>query len=134
MIRPSFDNEVAEALEKVCDPCSIGSNAPISILDMGLIQGWSMGEDGHLEVKMCVTSACCTMAPNIVRGAEEVLTAIPGVRSAHVEIDPTIFWTPASMTEKGRALLAARRSASLAATSVKPQQWRTQVTARAPAG
>jgi metal-sulfur cluster biosynthetic enzyme len=70
MIRPSFDSEVAEALEKVCDPCSIGSNAPISILDMGLIQGWSMGEDGHLEVKMCVTSACCTMAPNIVRGAE----------------------------------------------------------------
>jgi metal-sulfur cluster biosynthetic enzyme len=63
-----------------------------------------------------------------------VLTAIPGVRSAHVEIDPTIFWTPASMTEKGRALLAARRSASLAATSVKPQQWRTQVTARASAG
>jgi hypothetical protein len=56
------------------------------------------------------------------------------VRSAHVEIDPTIFWTPASMTEKGRALLAARRSASLAATSVKPQQWRTQVTARTSAG
>ena len=109
MIRPSFDSEVAEALEKVCDPCSIGSNAPISILDMGLIQGWSMGEDGHLEVKMCVTSACCTMAsscsssvlspPCVVTGRTSAWT-IAG--SSAVPPDATVrmastSWLPSAM-------------------------------------
>jgi metal-sulfur cluster biosynthetic enzyme len=131
-MKSAFDEEVGKALEQVCDPCSIASNAPISIIDMGLVKGWTLGDAGDLVVRMCVTSACCTMAPNIVKGAEEViLRTVTGVRSVRVEIDPTIFWTPDSMTERGRQILAARRQASLAASKVAPQQWRNQIRGKA---
>lgn len=123
-MRPTMDREIAEALATVYDPCSLAANAPVSIIDLGLVREWSVDDEGNLRVKMCVTSACCTMAPNIVRGAIQVLRAIPGVKSAEVELDPTFFWTPESMTELGRETLRIRREASLSQSKVKPQQWR----------
>lgn len=119
----SLDDRIRDALEQVCDPCSIAANAPLSIIDMGLVRGWTV-EDGHLLVTMCVTSPGCTMGPNMVRAAEELLNAIDGLKSARVEFDPSIFWTPDEMTERGKDLLSGRRSRSLERADVKPQQWR----------
>lgn len=118
------DAAIRKALEQVCDPCSIAANAPVSILDMGLVRGWSVDEEDNLVVHMCVTSPSCTMGPHMVRAAEQLLAAVPGLRSARVEIDPAVFWTPDDMTGQGRELLDARRSASLAKAQVVPQQWR----------
>lgn len=128
----ALDDAIAAALDKVCDPCSLAANAPLSIVDLGLVRGWTIDGAGNVEVRMCVTSACCTMAPNIVRGAEQVLTAVPGVRSVRVEVDPSIGWTPDSMTERGRRLLAERREASVARHGIRPQQWRTKARAERP--
>jgi metal-sulfur cluster biosynthetic enzyme len=99
----------------------------VSILDMGLVRGWSLDEHGNLLVRMCLTTASCTMSPHMVKGAEELLSAIPGVKSAHVEVDPQVFWTPDEMTERGRMILQARREASLTRAKVAPQQWRSRV-------
>ncbi|WP_376703071.1 iron-sulfur cluster assembly protein [Mesorhizobium sp. ISC25] len=123
----TLDDQIAEALGSVYDPCSLASNAPVSIIDMGLIKSWTVDDVGNLHVTMCVTSACCTMAPNIVRGAVAALTAIPGIKAAEVKIDPSVFWTPDSMTERGRETLRRRREQSLAQTKTTPQQWRQQV-------
>lgn len=123
----TLDDQIAEALGSVYDPCSLASNAPVSIIDMGLIKSWTVDDAGNLHVTMCVTSACCTMAPNIVRGAVAALTAIPGIKAAEVQIDPSVFWTPDSMTERGRETLRRRREQSLAHTKTTPQQWRQQV-------
>lgn len=120
----SIDEAVRKALHNVCDPCSIAANAPVSILDMGLVRGWTMDEDGNLVVSMALTSPSCTMGPHMMRAAEQLLAEIPGVASARVEVDPTVFWTPEEMTEAGRAVLDGRRQSSLSAAAARPQQWR----------
>jgi metal-sulfur cluster biosynthetic enzyme len=120
----SFDEAIRDALEQVCDPCSIAANAPVSILDMGLVRGWSVDDEANLTVCMCVTSASCTMGPHMVRATEELLSKIPGLNSARVEIDPSVFWTPEDITGRGREVLKQRRSSSLAKSPVAPQQWR----------
>lgn len=119
-----LDAEIRAALHKVCDPCSIAASAPISIIDMGLVRGWSIDADGNVVVQMALTSPSCTMGPHMMRGAEELLAAIPGVKSARVDVDPAVFWTPAELTDVGRAVLDTRRSASLDRAGVRPQQWR----------
>jgi metal-sulfur cluster biosynthetic enzyme len=121
-----FDEQIRAALERVCDPCSIAVNAPISILDMGLVRGWSVDEQCRLTVRMCVTSPSCTMSPHMVKAAEQLLAAIPGLDSVRVEVDPEIFWTSDDMTERGRQILQFRRGASLNRTAVVPQQWRNR--------
>ncbi len=83
-----LDDEIRAALEMVCDPCSIAANAPLSIVDMGLVRGWSVDEQRKLTVRMCLTSPSCTMSPHMVKAAEQLLLAIPGLSSARVEIDP----------------------------------------------
>jgi metal-sulfur cluster biosynthetic enzyme len=125
----SLDEAIRAALHQVCDPCSIAANAPVSILDMGLVRGWSVDAECNLVVRMALTSPSCTMGPHMMRGAEELLSAIPGLKSARVEVDAAMFWTPAELTENGRAVLESRRRASLASANVRPQQWRERTRA-----
>jgi metal-sulfur cluster biosynthetic enzyme len=119
-----IDDQVRAALDQVCDPCSIAANAPLSIVDMGLVRGWKMDDEGNLVVTMCVTSPSCTMGAHMVRAAEAELAKIAGVKKACVEIDPAVFWTPVAMTDAGRTHLERRRQASLERSPVVPQQWR----------
>ena len=119
-----LDGKIRAALHEVRDPCSVAANAPLSIIDMGLVRGWSVDEQANVLVEMCLTSPSCTMSPFMVRAAEAALLAVPGVTSARVHLAADFFWTPAEMTEKGRALLEGRRQGSMAATEVTPQQWR----------
>jgi metal-sulfur cluster biosynthetic enzyme len=123
-MRAPLDTAIREALHQVCDPCSIAANAPVSIIDMGLVRDWSIDPDGNLVVRMALTSPSCTMGPHMIRGAEQLLSGIPGLKSARVEVDAAMFWTPAELTEKGRAVLESRRATSLASAGVRPQQWR----------
>jgi metal-sulfur cluster biosynthetic enzyme len=73
---------------------------------------------------MCVTSPCCTLAPNIAAGVERELGSVPGLRSVTVEMDAATFWTPAMMSERGRETLRRRRERSQALLPVHPRQWR----------
>lgn len=121
----TMDEQILSALHQVCDPCSIAAHSPISIVDMGLVRGWSLEDDGTFVLKMCVTSPSCTMAPNMMRGAEAVLRKIEGISAVRIELDETVFWSPDEMTEDGRNALWQRRTNSLDRAKVTPQQWRT---------
>jgi metal-sulfur cluster biosynthetic enzyme len=123
-IPSDLEARIKEALHRVVDPCSIAARAPVSLIDMGLVVDWSLDEGANLRVRMCVTSACCTMAPHMVRVAELELSKIPELSSVQVEVDGTVFWTPEMITSRGQAVLNARREMSMAATGVRPQQWR----------
>ncbi|RUZ74403.1 metal-sulfur cluster assembly factor [Mesorhizobium sp. M7A.F.Ca.US.006.01.1.1] len=122
----TLEEQVTSALQKVCDPCSIAAHAPLSIIEMGLVRDVSI-EDGNVRVRMCVTSPSCTMAPNMVQGAETLLLQIDGVTSVVIDVDPAVFWTPQDMTPDGRAKLAQSRLTSIQRTGVEPQQWRKSV-------
>ena len=127
MVVAYADHDVVGALGHVFDPCSVGANAPLSIVDMGLLVDWQQ-EGRHLRVRLCVTSPCCTMAPSIARAAEEQLLRVAGIESVDVVIDPSVRWTPERISEQGRRLLSERREASIRRDQLTPQQWRTQST------
>ena len=120
----SIDDAIRSALHQVCDPCSIAAQAPVSILDMGLVRDWDIDDEGNLTVRMALTSPGCTMGPHMVRAAEQLLSAVAGLKSARVDVDPNVFWTPADMTKAGRTMLDSRRQNSLSVAVARPQQWR----------
>jgi len=120
-----LNSKIAAALETVCDPCSLAANAPLSVVDMGLVRSWTADTEGNVVIRMCVTSPCCTMAPNILRGATQALESLPGVRSVQVDIDASLAWSPDWMTERGKSMLAKRRAHALEVSGVQPQQWRS---------
>ena len=68
----ALDDAVRAALHQVCDPCSIAAQAPVSIIDMGLVRDWKV-DNGELVVRMALTSPSCTMGPHMMRAAEVLL-------------------------------------------------------------
>lgn len=114
---------VVAAMRAIYDPCSVAADTPVSLYDMGLLQGWEHHADGRLEVKLTVTFGACTMAPHFSRALEEQLGALPGVSSVMVTIDASGLWTTDRMTEHGRALLAARPVRFTERDRPRPRQW-----------
>lgn len=120
----AHDEQILAALHEVYDPCSLALNNPLSIVDMGLVNGWRLDADGALRVTMCVTGPGCLMAPKLTGAAREQLLELPFVRTVDVEVDASVMWTPDLMTDRGRELqrVAHRRARDVVA--VRPQQWR----------
>lgn len=120
----SFAKAVTDALNRVPDPCSAASGEPIGLVDMGLIESWSMGDNGSLRVRMGVTSPCCTLAGNIANAASEALRALPGVNDVDITFDAERFWTPDMMSSEARGRLDRRARSS----GVQPRQYQLQIT------
>lgn len=90
---------VLAALKHVVDP-EIGLN----VVDLGLIYDVKI-EDGHVHVKMTMTTRGCPLHESITRGAEEAIRQLPGVKDVNIEVvwDPP--WTPDRISEWGRQKL-----------------------------
>jgi metal-sulfur cluster biosynthetic enzyme len=115
---------VEEALARVHDPCSVAARSPLSVRDMGLLRGWELGDDGVLDVSICVTTHACTMLGHIVRGIEEAAGAVDGVREVRVTVERDVLWGEELMTPEGRAQLAGNRRRARELTGVRPRQWK----------
>ena len=92
--------EVQEALKEVFDP-----EIPVNIVDLGLIYGIVVDDDGHVHVDMTLTAAGCGMGPFIAQQAEWAVAEVDGVKDVDVEITFEPAWTPDKITEDGRKLL-----------------------------
>ncbi len=94
------NDQVLSVLKEITDP-EIGVN----IVDLGLVYGIEVGEDGTVDVRMTLTAPGCPLHDTIARSAEMAIESLPGVKSAHVEMvwDPP--WTPEMLTDEGRRLL-----------------------------
>ncbi len=121
---PPSDPQIRAALERILDPCSVAGNVPTSIVDLGLVRAWDH-EDGQLRITLVSTSAACLMMANIVDAVERECGALPGVESVDVTLDHSVPWTPADISPEGRAAMERRQRESIAATGLRPQQWRT---------
>lgn len=87
------------ALRKVKDP-----ELNLNILDLGLIYGIRVDAD-VVNVDMTLTSPGCPSGPEIMKGAEDAIKAIPGVREAQVNLVWAPFWTPERIDPRMRAYL-----------------------------
>jgi metal-sulfur cluster biosynthetic enzyme len=125
-----MQRRVCDAIASVDDPCSIRANAPLSIFELGLVRDWSVSDDGDVYVVLSPTAPSCVLMGSIMDGVQRRVRAIEGVRSIEVEIDTNTFWTPAMMSDEGRAKLGARRAGSMNRVPVKPRQWKQAVIGR----
>jgi metal-sulfur cluster biosynthetic enzyme len=58
--------------------------------------------------------------------AEDRIAEVEGVTSVAVTLGSGPIWTEADMTERGRAVLNARRQQSRKEISVRPHEWKTR--------
>lgn len=77
-----------KALRKVKDP-----ELNLDLVVLGLIYDLRI-EDGHVDVKMSLTSPFCPVAGQIVEQAKEAVLGVEGVESAEVELTFDPPWTP----------------------------------------
>ena len=92
--------DVLEALRDVVDP-ELG----INVVDLGLIYGLALGEDGAATIDMTLTSAACPLTDVIEDQTGAALEGlVPDFRINWVWMPP---WGPDKITEDGREQLRA---------------------------
>jgi metal-sulfur cluster biosynthetic enzyme len=92
--------DVLEALRDVVDP-ELG----INVVDLGLVYGLAIGEDGAATIDMTLTSAACPLTDVIEDQTGAALEGlVPGFRINWVWMPP---WGPDKITEDGREQLRA---------------------------
>ena len=98
-------DDVEEAMRDVVDP-ELG----INVVDLGLVYGVQIGEDGFITLDMTLTSAACPLTDVIEDQTREALTGGPGgglasdFRINWVWMPP---WGPDKITDDGREQLRA---------------------------
>ena len=97
--------DVTEAMKDVVDP-ELG----INVVDLGLLYGQQVHDDGTVTLDMTLTSAACPLTDVIEDQAREALTGGPGpglvddIRINWVWMPP---WGPDKITDDGREQLRA---------------------------
>ena len=96
----SMTARIYEALLNVYDP-ELGVN----IMDLGLVYGVNVREDGFVTLTMTLTTPGCPMHESLGEGVAQALAQVPGVAGGEVELvwDPP--WEPTMMTAAGKAQL-----------------------------
>jgi len=96
-------DDVTEAMRDVVDP-ELG----INVVDLGLLYGVTLGDDGIATLDMTLTSASCPLTDVIEDQTRQALTSGPGgglvpdVRINWVWMPP---WGPDKITDDGREQL-----------------------------
>jgi probable FeS assembly SUF system protein SufT len=89
--------QVHEALTTVYDP-----EIPVNIVDLGLVYGCEVDDDGRVRITMTLTAAGCGMGPVLVEDIKARLAQVPNVSGVDVDLvfDPP--WSRDMMTEEAQ--------------------------------
>ena len=90
--------EIRAALRQVIDP-ELGYN----IVDLGLIYGVSIGDDGAALVRMTTTTPGCPATDYLMEGSRECTLAVDGVDTVEVELTHEPRWSPEMMSDDAKA-------------------------------
>ena len=93
--------KVLEVLKNVYDP-----EIPINIVDLGLVYGVDVDDEGNIRIQLTLTAPGCPVAGLVVMQAEEMVKQyVPEAKDVRVELvfDPP--WDPRRITPEGRKLL-----------------------------
>jgi metal-sulfur cluster biosynthetic enzyme len=95
---PIDEDRVRDALRAVMDP-----EAGMNIVDLGLVCGIDVDQDGGVTLQLTMTSAACPMADMIVDDVRDALAGDLGAQTpVAIEMvwDPP--WTPERMSDFAR--------------------------------
>ena len=89
--------EVIEALKEIYDP-----EIPVNIYELGLIYNVEVSDDGDAKIVMTLTTPHCPVAESMPGEVELRVCAVPGIRTADVELvwDPP--WDPQKMSDEAK--------------------------------
>jgi metal-sulfur cluster biosynthetic enzyme len=85
------EERIRETLKNVVDP-EIG----LDIISLGLVYGVTI-DDGNVNIRMTLTTPACPVGPMFISGVEAAVTALPGVKSAKVDLTFDPPWDPRTM-------------------------------------
>tara|TARA_B100000949_G_scaffold187095_1_gene169499 strand:- start:38 stop:370 length:333 start_codon:yes stop_codon:yes gene_type:complete len=88
---------IIEQLKTIYDP-----EIPVNIYDLGLIYDVIVQDNGHVDIKMTLTTPGCPVAQTFPGTVEQSVLKVEGVNECIVELvwDPP--WTQDRMTEAAR--------------------------------
>jgi len=89
------EDVVRESLRTVVDP-EIGLN----IVDLGLIYGIEIKDEGDVGVKMTLTSPACPLGAVIQGQAHQAIKKLPWVKDIKIELVWTPRWDPRQMASE----------------------------------
>lgn len=95
--RTTIEARIVEAFKSVFDP-----EIPVDIYELGLIYGFDLKDDGHVDVQMTLTAPACPEAGTLPGKVEDAVRDVDGVKDARVELVWEPAWTPARMSEAAR--------------------------------
>jgi metal-sulfur cluster biosynthetic enzyme len=107
---------VEESLSAITDPCSATAGTPMSIVDLGLLNGIEIS-DGVVHVQIRLTTPGCYFGALFVSEAEQLIKAIPGVIDVHVEMLHDFIWSEDHIRPQAKQRLLARRQAARRASA-----------------
>ncbi len=98
--KQKLQEQIIAVLRTVQDP-----EIPVSLYDLGLIYDVVVEDPGLVTVKMTLTSPACPIADLLIQQLQSTIQAIPGVRTARVELvwDPP--WNQNMMSEAAKLQL-----------------------------
>ncbi|WP_298625376.1 SUF system Fe-S cluster assembly protein [uncultured Legionella sp.] len=85
------------ALKGVYDP-----EIPVNIYDLGLIYDVDINDEGHVDVKMTLTTPGCPVAQTFPGTVEQAVNQVDGVSDCTVELVWEPPWSQERMTEAAR--------------------------------
>ncbi|MCY0863847.1 MAG: metal-sulfur cluster assembly factor [Sulfobacillus sp.] len=91
------EDVIREALKDVIDP-ELGYN----IVDLGLIYGIDIKDDGVIDLVMTMTTPGCPATNYIKEGTYERLMALDGVKEANVNVVWSPPWDPSMMSDDAK--------------------------------
>ena len=89
--------EITEALKQVYDP-----ELNINVVDLGLVYGTELDEEGNVHVTMTLTSPGCPIGPMVGEMVQDALAPLDGVKQVDVDVVWTPPWRPDMMSEDAK--------------------------------
>lgn len=91
------EEEVRDALMNIVDP-EIG----INIVDLGLVYGTDVTDDGAVRVTMTLTAPGCPLSGYIGTAVDTAVSELEGVKKVDVDIVWSPPWNPSMMSEDAK--------------------------------
>ncbi|MCI3029661.1 MAG: metal-sulfur cluster assembly factor [Desemzia incerta] len=98
-----ISQRIMAALEQVIDP-ELG----IDIVNLGLVYGVELLEEGHCVVKMTLTTMGCPLADVITEEIMKALKSVPEVQTSEVKLVWYPAWDTSKMSRYARIALGIR--------------------------
>jgi len=87
--------DIVAVLKGIHDP-----EIPVNIYDLGLIYGFEIDDDKHVEIEMTLTAPGCPVAGMLVQQVARAVGGLPSVAKARVHLTWDPPWTKSRMSEE----------------------------------